>query len=124
MPSPKILLIDENMHQHKLFDCYASKTKAIEFKAAMDIDEGMVCMMQKQPDVILLDNNLDGDETYKQSVPQLRAFGYNGPIVVVSTDPANISQDELADYSVSDCFDKLDFDLKNFENKMSVLMAA
>lgn len=124
MPGSKVLLIDDNIQQHELFNCYAATAEKIELKSAVDINEGMVSMMDKQPDVILLDNHLELDETYKESVPQLRAFGYNGPIVVISSDISNLSKDELEDYSVINCADKFDFDLNNFENKIHELIAA
>ncbi|MBO6917015.1 MAG: hypothetical protein JJ858_01165 [Rhizobiaceae bacterium] len=124
MPGSKVLLIDDNIQQHELFNCYAASAEKIELKSAVDIDQGMVSMMDKQPDVILLDNHLEFDETYKDSVPRLRAFGYTGPIVVISSDISNLSQDELEDYSVTNCAGKLDFDRNNFENKIYELMAA
>lgn len=124
MPGSKVLLIDDNIHQHELFNCYAATAEKIELKSAVDINEGMVSMMDKQPDVILLENHLELDETFKDSVPQLRAFGYTGPIVVISSDISNLSQQELEDYSVAKCAGKLDFDRANFENKIHELMAA
>lgn len=124
MLGSNVLLIDDNIHLHELFTCYASTTKKIELNSAIDINEGMVSMMETRPDVILLDNRLEYDETYKDSVPQLRAFGYQGPIVVISSDTSSISKDELDDYSVSECIDKLDFDLNNFEHKITELIAA
>jgi response regulator of citrate/malate metabolism len=124
MPGSKVLLIDDNILQHELFNCYAASAEKIELKSAVDIDQGMVSMMEKQPDVILLDNHLELDETYKDSVPQLRAFGYTGPIVVISSDTSDLSKEELEDYSVTNCAGKLDFDRNNFENKIYELMAA
>lgn len=124
MTGSNVLLIDDNIHQHELFNCYASSAKKIELKSATDINAGMVSIMENQPDVILLDNCLEREETYKDSVPQLRAFGYNGPIIVISSDTSSISADELKDYSVSSCVDKFDFDLDNFEHKITELMAA
>jgi len=124
MSSSNVLLIDDNTHQHELFDCYAATANTINLMSALDVDEGMVTMMDKCPDVILLDNRLVEVENFKESVPELRAFGFTGPIVVISSDISSITKDEMDDYLVSGCIDKFDFDLGNFETKIVELMAA
>lgn len=121
MPNSNVLLIDDDAFQHELFNCYALKTQMVEVSCAITLDEGLLSIDRDCPDVILLDNRLVPYETYKETIPQIRANGYEGKIVVISTDVDGISDNDMDEYSIFGCMDKLEFDLMNFEEKINKL---
>jgi response regulator of citrate/malate metabolism len=124
MSSSNVLLIDDNNLDHKIFNHYAKSTDRIKLTSVESIDDGMYSIVEKNPDVILLDNCLQPFDTFKDTVPQLRAFGYSGRIIVISSDISSINQKDLDDYTVDKCVSKVDFDYNNFEDKVSDLIAA
>lgn len=124
MQSTSVLLIDDNSLQHELFSCYASTANMIDISHAFCLEDGLTKINEENPDVILLDNRLVPFQNFKETIPQIRASGYEGRIVVISSDVDGITKQEMTDYSVFSCIDKFEFDLTNFENKIGDLLAA
>ncbi|MEO9460805.1 MAG: hypothetical protein ABJE63_11845 [Lentilitoribacter sp.] len=122
MEISNVLLIDDNSHQHALFDCYSMNIEVIDLIATSNIEDAIHSIKSQEPDIILLDNRLAPYETFKETTPKLRATGYDGRIVVISSDVGNISNEDMEEHGIYSCMDKFDFDLSSFESKILNLM--
>lgn len=117
------MLVDDNSHQHELFNCYAMFSDTVKLTHANSIEETLSCIVDDKFDVILLDNRLVPFDSFTETVPQIRSKGYNGRIVVISADIASIVPEKAREHRVYKCLDKFDFNADNFENKMIGLTA-
>lgn len=124
MEISNVLLIDDNSHQHALFDCYSMNADVIDLVSTSNIEDAINSIKSEEPDIILLDNRLAPYETFKETAPQIRATGFDGRIVVISSDVAGISKQEMYEHGVHSCVDKFDFDLTSFESKILDLMVS
>ncbi|WP_394688354.1 response regulator [Hoeflea sp.] len=118
----KLLLIDDNIHQHKLFECYVSLCTEIELELAIDIDQALDLLDQEDPDIVFLDNRLHPFDSYSETVPMLRSRGFKGKIVVISANVSSSMATEFKSKSVAAMIDKSDFSLANFNTKIESLL--
>ena len=110
-----VLLIDDNDHQHELFNCYAMTTEGIELDHAVNLEEGIECLSSKTPHVIFLDNKLQPFSSFSETVPSIRQAGFDGKIVVISSDINDPQFRTSQSFTVHHCRDKADFSLNTFE---------
>jgi DNA-binding NtrC family response regulator len=117
----RLLLIDDNIHQHKLFECYVSTCQEMELDLALSIDEAFDLLDHENPDIVFLDNRLHPFENYSETVPMLRSRGFKGKIVVISANVSACMAVEFKSKTVSAMIDKSDFSLANFNTKVESL---
>jgi DNA-binding NtrC family response regulator len=118
----KLLLIDDNIHQHKLFQCYATMCDDMEFDFALNIEEALDLLRFDDPDIVFLDNRLHPYESYSETVPILRARGFKGKIVVISANVTGSMAVEFKSKTVAAMLDKSDLNLNNFNDKVESLL--
>lgn len=118
-----VLLIDDSRHQHELFKCYVSKSATIELHVASTLEEGIQEVERLNPDIVFLDSRLHPFRSYIETAPLIRASGYTGKIIVISTDVTDGVFLKFRDYSVACCIDKFAFNLSNCETMINKLAA-
>lgn len=109
-----VLLIDDNNHQHELFNCYALTVDDIELEHAVNLEEGIDSLSSKTPHVIFLDNRLQPFANFSETVPSIRDAGFEGKIVVISSDINDPQFSTSESFSVHHFRDKSDFSLSTF----------
>lgn len=114
MPNARILVVDDNSHQHELFRCYSSVANDIELEHAMTLDEALDIIAERAPSIIFLDNRLEPFDDFRETVPRIRERGFDGRIVVLSADVDTNAFKEINRFTVHSYLDKLDITLNNF----------
>ena len=117
-----VLLIDDNDTQHELFRCYAFALDEIKLRHATSMQEATEKIKDSQPDIIFLDNRVYPHNDFRETIPLIRQAGFEGNIVLISSD---VDQPvfKLADkFSVHSCVNKFDFTIQNFQEKLGELI--
>lgn len=115
MLESRILIVDDNDHQHELFRCYAMTSDKVELTHAASLDEALEILNEAKPDIVFLDSRLVPYDDYRQTVPLIRDAGYTGKIIVISADVNEAIFLEAEQYSVESCLDKFAISLTNFD---------
>ena len=109
-----ILIIDDNPVQHKLFEAYCWEN-SLDAIYALSLDEGLQALKNSAPDMIFLDSRLFPYSNFTQTVPMIRDAGYEGKIIVISSDIRHPIFAEFASHPVDGCMDKFEITAENFE---------
>lgn len=56
----------------------------LKVRRANTLGSALDCVIERQPDVVFLDDNLQPPDRADHSIPYLRRAGFTGPIIVVS----------------------------------------
>ena len=105
-----LLVIDDDETEKRLFEIYLMdmREQAVACRFAMTIEKGVEMIMASKPDIIFLDNRVLPYENFTQTMPKIRAAGFEGPVVVMSASLYDPVFDEASRHGVSGCVDKLD----------------
>jgi DNA-binding NtrC family response regulator len=123
MSQASVLLVDDNIHQHKIFECYAIGKEDLNLRHAQTIQQALLEIDVEIPDLILLDNRLHPFESFCDTIPLIRSRGYKGKIFVISADVSAPRMLNREQHSVSGFIDKFEFNLQNFCGKINSLLA-
>ena len=95
-----VLLVDddpnENLILQRLFRKLTTPTISLEYVG--DISKAVECVSHSPIDIVLLDNRLLPNNDFRETVPQLRAVGYTGPIGIISSDVSGPYFQSFAEY--------------------------
>ena len=80
----------------------------IEVRSARSIGLGLDCLHERIPDVVFLDDLLPPSETATENMPYLRRWGYEGPIIIISSHMNRRRQLELLEAGAADVIHKDD----------------
>lgn len=83
---------------------------AVEVRRAASLDEAIKCVMDKRPDLVLLDDILKPSDDATHTIPLLRRAGFDGPIVVISGQVTRTRRPVLLAAGASDVIHKDDVD--------------
>lgn len=114
----KVLLIDDNDTQHELFRCYAFASDEIELTHATSIEEATDKIRKSLPDIIFLDNRVYPHNDFRDTIPLIRQAGFDGNIVLISSDVDQPVFKLAGKFSVHSCVNKFDFTIQNFHEKL------
>jgi CheY-like chemotaxis protein len=113
MPAPAdLLIVDDDTFDadrlratlHLMFGYDISVRRARTLGSALD------CVIERQPELIFLDDILKPSDTATNTVPFLRRCGYEGPIIIVSGMVDRQRRAELAAAGAADVIHKDDLD--------------
>ena len=117
----KYLLVDDNENQHELFKCYAMTVVHAEFHYANGIQQAAEKIATEEIDVVLLDNRLHPYEDYRETIPLIREAGFEGKVILISSDVNHPIFRDAEEYTISSCIDKSEFSLSNFSERLAEL---
>lgn len=112
----KLLIIDDNEHQHELFRVYAMFTDGFETHHASSIEDAVVYLEKEDEyDLVFLDNRLHPFNSYQESLPILGEQNLDGKLIVFSSDVDDLEAKQIDQYGVVDFLNKSIFSIYNFE---------
>lgn len=111
----KILLVDDDIHQHKLFECYAMKSQQNFVGFASDIEEALAQIKKQDWDLVLLDNRFVPFQDFTEPARLVRDAGYKNKIAVISADTDMLLFEDVERYTVDAVFNKSEFSLHGFD---------
>ncbi len=82
----------------------------LEVRRASTAASAVDCVMDRQPDLVFLDDILKPSDNATHTIPFLRRASYNGPIIVISSQVTRNRRKELLDAGASDVIHKDDVD--------------
>lgn len=82
----------------------------IEMRRAATIAKAVDCVLNRQPEMVFLDDCLKPSDTATDTIPYLRRAGFSGPIVVISGQVTRKRRQELMDIGASEVIHKDDVD--------------
>jgi len=115
------LLVDDNETQHELFRCYAMDTD-FNFRHAVNLEDATKQLREQKPDVVFLDNRLTPFPDFRETIPVIRNAGYDGKIVVISSDVKHPIFELASEYSIHAYMNKFEITLSNFSDVMNKLV--
>lgn len=110
-----ILLVDDDIHQHKLFECYAIKSQLNNVGFACDIEDALNQVAKQDWDLILLDNRFVPFQNFTKPAQLIRETGYKNKIAVISADTDTLLFEDIEKYSVDAVFNKSEFSINGFD---------
>ena len=119
----KILIIDDNDTQHELFRCYAMTDQSIELLHAVSLEEAVELLSKEKPEIVFLDNRLQPYSSFSETVPHIKAAGYEGKIVVISSETRDPVFSEMDEYGVHSSMDKSAFNIEEFSSMLQKIAA-
>lgn len=113
----KLLIIDDNEHQHELFRVYTMFSENFITHHAITIEDA-VDYLEKESDydLIFLDNRLHPFHSYQESVPLLTQKSPDAKVIIFSSDVDDETLRQIKEYGVADFVNKSIFSVSNFEN--------
>ncbi|TCU18824.1 response regulator [Rhizobium sullae] len=88
---------------------------AVDIEYSQSIGDALEKVKGERFDLILLDNRLLPNADFRETVPELRAIGYTGPIGVVSTDISGGYFQQFPDYGVDFRIGKDEIDARTLQ---------
>ena len=82
----------------------------LEVRCASTAAGAVDCVMERQPDLVFLDDILKPSDNATQTIPFLRRANYTGPIIVISSQVTRNRRKELLDVGANDVIHKDDVD--------------
>jgi len=106
----KILLIDDDPHQHELFSFYLDEKFGpnSQFTSALTLDEALNQLGRATFDVIFLDNRLRPFVSYTQTIDKISALSKNCPIYLISAAREQEKLGNFRAFGIIDAIDKFD----------------
>lgn len=82
----------------------------LEIRLATTLSSAVDAVLARQPELVLLDDELRPSDTAKESIPFMRRAGYRGPIVIVSSKATRARRSALLAEGASEVIHKDDID--------------
>jgi len=82
----------------------------VQVRRATTLGNALDCVIERQPEIIFLDDYLKPADTASATIPFLRRCGYEGPIVIVSSMVTQKRRGELMGEGADDMIHKDDLD--------------
>lgn len=82
----------------------------IEVRRARTLTSGIDLLLQRKPDLVLLDDYMGPVDRAHDALPMIRRAGFDGPVVVVSGQLTRNRRNELIRLGVADAINKDDLD--------------
>lgn len=109
-----ILLVDDDPAENVIMRALMRKVANLEIKLhyVETIEAALEFIRSGEPrfDMILMDNRLQPQVDFRQTVPELRQNGYIGPIGVISSSISDPYFQTIEDYGVDFRIDKTELD--------------
>ena len=109
-----ILLVDddpaENIILGALMRKVASYAITLHYVETVEDALGFIRSSSAQLDMILMDNRLQPQADFRETVPELRRAGYIGPVGVISSSISDAYFQKIDDYGVDFRIDKAELD--------------
>ncbi|MDD9910792.1 MAG: hypothetical protein OXR62_14025 [Ahrensia sp.] len=104
----KILLIDDDPNEHKLFDFYVSSVlnDQVELHNATTLDEGLCALSRQHFDAVFLDNRLKPYDDFRQTLPLLTGHVNGIRLFVISASVDDPCFDEVDAFPIDAVVDK------------------
>ena len=109
-------MVDDNDHQHELFKVYSMMSSRVDTLHALSLQEALPMLSTDSPDLVLMDHRLHPYDSFQDTIPLVRAAGYDGCLVVISADVNDRDFADAAELGVTRCLNKFDFTLENFDD--------
>ena len=105
-----LLVIDDDQTEKRLFEIYTLDINDLDVNCsfANSFEASIPKLIDPVPDIVFLDNRIGRMENYTQTMPELRAAGYEGPVIVMSASLYDEVFERFRDFGVCQCIDKLD----------------
>ncbi|QRM54294.1 hypothetical protein [Sinorhizobium sp. BG8] len=124
----QILLVDDDPAENVILRALMRKvsTFAIDLRYAPTVDAALDFIRKEgsKLDMILMDNRLQPQADFRETVPELRRNGYIGPVGVISASITDAYFQNIDDYGVDFRIDKseldptaIEFIIQEFVNK-------
>lgn len=111
----RLLIVDDNEHQHELFRVYAMMIPELKLDHANNLEDAVSSLKENDYDLMFLDNRLHPHESYKDCVPIIWDNNYKGKIVVVSSDVDQKTACQISEFKVTDFIDKSSISIHDFK---------
>lgn len=104
----KILLIDDDPNEHKLFKFYIQKIFGPDchLQNARTLEDGIAALAQNRFDALFLDNRLKPFADFRQTLPEMIDLLENTPTYVISASVDDDCFDDIERYPVAGVLDK------------------
>ena len=110
-PSDVLIVEDENFDADRLrATLHIMFGYAIEVRRARTLGSALDCVIERQPELIFLDDYLKPSDNATHTIPFLRRCGYVGPIIVVSGQVDRVRRAMLVKAGAVDVIHKDDLD--------------
>lgn len=108
----KVLLIDDDPIEHKLFETYMIKEfgEDYELLEAQTLDQGLEEIVADDFDGVFVDNRLKPFSSYRETLPTLLGKQIQSKVYLISACTTDL-QDALIEFPISGILNK--FDIKN-----------
>lgn len=105
-----LFIVDDDDHEQILLPFRARDSQhAISFVFATTFDELKERLPREKPDLVFCDSRFPPSVDYRETVPTIRALGFEGPVVVYSASIEDPCFRDYAKHTVSEVLDKADF---------------
>ncbi|MCF3640818.1 response regulator [Rhizobium sp. TRM95111] len=109
-----ILLVDDDPAEELILRAILRKveTFSVELHYVETVDAALAFIRRGEPklDMILMDNRLQPQADFRETVPEIRRNGYIGPIGVISASISDAYFQKIDDYGVDFRIDKSELD--------------
>jgi len=110
-PSDVLIVEDENFDADRLrATLHIMFGYAIDVRRARTLGSALDCVIERQPELIFLDDYLKPSDNATHTIPFLRRCGYLGPIIVVSGQVDRVRRAMLVKAGAVDVIHKDDLD--------------
>ena len=115
MPAPvHILLVDDDPAENLILSALMRKVSSyaitLHYVETVEGALGFIRTGEAALDMILMDNRLQPQADFRQTVPEIRRNGYIGPIGVISSSISDAYFQKIDDYGVDFRIDKAELD--------------
>ena len=115
MPAPvHILLVDDDPAENLILSALMRKISSyaitLHYVETVEGALGFIRTGEAALDMILMDNRLQPQADFRETVPELRRAGYIGPIGVISSSISDAYFQKIDDYGVDFRIDKAELD--------------
>ncbi len=115
MPAPvHILLVDDDPAENLILSALMRKISSyaitLHYVETVEGALGFIRTGEAALDMILMDNRLQPQADFRQTVPEIRRNGYIGPIGVISSSISDAYFQKIDDYGVDFRIDKAELD--------------
>jgi len=115
-PETKILVIDDNIDLTQIIKLVLT-VEGYEVRVCNDLEEGLYCLYDWKPQILLLDVNIDGEDS-RSFCQKVKAEKHEGiKVILMSGDESTLDYNEWTD--ADDCIAK-PFDSDLLLQKISV----
>ncbi len=115
-----VLYIDDDEFEHELLRRSILKSgENLELISVFDIPSALPVLDNNFVDLVMLDNRLQSETSFCESVPKIKSTGYSGPISIVSSYLSDTLQEEFNDSEVEFLCDKENLNAATILNQLA-----